>query len=171
MDRSERDIESHETPAQRLDRNWAELIQELRVTQTGIQVLTGFLLTVPFSHRFASLTTLQRDLYLGVLTGAVLSTALIMTPGACHRMLFRRGKRPWLVATANRFALAGLGMIALTTGGVAFLVFDITAGLPAGIVAGVVAWVVFVLLWVVFPLVRPRSEKVDQPGPAPARRG
>jgi len=147
-----------ETPAERLDRNWSELLQELRVTQTGIQVLTGFLLTVPFSSRFDELTTLQRNAYLAVLTGAVLSTALIMTPPACHRVLFRKGRRPWLVAMANRIALAGLALIALTTAGVAFLVFEIVAGLLPGILAGTSALGAFAALWLLLPLALPAQQ-------------
>jgi hypothetical protein len=141
-----------ETPAARLDRNWNELLQELRVTQTGVQVLTGFLLTVPFSNRFADLTTLQRDAYLAVLTGSVVATALLMSPAALHRVLFRRGQRSWLVRTANRLALAGLGMVALTTAGVAFLVLDVVVGLAAGVIAGSTALVMFLALWVAVPL-------------------
>jgi hypothetical protein len=156
--------QDEETPAQRLTRNWSELLQELRVTQTGIQVLTGFLLTVPFSNRFTDLTHLQRTAYLVVLAGAILSTALIMSPAAFHRVLFRHGERPWLVDTANQVARAGLAMIALTTGGVAFLAFDVVAGLAAGVIAGVLAIVVFAGLWVGIPVWQPR------PGRRPAER-
>ena len=144
-----------ETPAQRLTRNWGELLQELRVAQTGIQVLTGFLLTVPFNSRFDQLTHLQRTAYLVVLSGAILSTALMMSPAAFHRVLFRHGERPWLVNTANQIARAGLGMVALTTGGVAFLAFEVVAGLAAGVIAGVVALIVFAALWVAIPVWQP----------------
>ena len=153
-----------ETPAERLTRNWSELLQELRVTQTGIQVLTGFLLTVPFSNRFQDLTQLQRNAYLVVLSGAILSTALIMSPAAFHRVLFRHGERPWLVDTANQVARVGLAMIALTTGGVAFLAFDVVTGLAAGLIAGILATVVFAGLWVGIPVWQPR------PGRRPAER-
>ena len=145
-----------ETYAARLDRNWSELLQELRVTQTGVQVLTGFLLTVPFNSRFEDLTHLQRNAYLAVLTGSILATALIVSPAALHRVLFRHGQRAWLVDTANRLARAGLGMVALTTTGVAFLVFDVVVGLAGGIVAGLVALAVFFVLWVAVPVWLPR---------------
>jgi hypothetical protein len=162
--------EDHESEAERLDRNWSELLQELRVTQTGIQVLTGFLLTVPFSNRFTALTSLQRTTYLVVLCGAVLSTALVMTPAACHRVLFRKNKRPWLVVTANRIALAGLALVALTTCCVAFLVFDVVVGVLAGIIAAVAALVVFAGLWLVLPLRLPDPDEGRDVGPAPGRR-
>ena len=95
-----------------LTRNWDELLQEIRVTQTGVQILTGFLLTVPFSNRFADLTAFQRDVYLAVLAGSVLTTGLVVAPVAMHRVLFRQRRRELLVESGNRFAMAGLAMLA-----------------------------------------------------------
>jgi hypothetical protein len=148
----ERDEPAEGIPEQTINRNWTELVQELRSTQTGIQVLTGFLLAVPFSDRFATLDRVQRTAYLLVLCGAVAATAAVLSPVAYHRILFRRGRRPWLVETANQIARAGLVLVALTTCGVVFLTFDLTVGRTAGILASVVALVAYVLLWVVVPL-------------------
>lgn len=147
-----------ETEEQTLTRNWTELLQELRVTQTGVQVLTGFLLTVPFSNRFTELDQLQRVTYLVVLTGAVLTTALILAPVAFHRILFRRHRRGWLVEMAHQMARVGLACVALTTCGVAFLVFDLVLGTPAAVIAGVVALAVFLGLWLALPLRLQREE-------------
>jgi hypothetical protein len=137
---------------QTINRNWTELIQELRSTQTGVQVMTGFLLTVPFSSRFESLDDLQRAAYLTVLSLSVAATAAILSPVAYHRILFRKGRRPWLVRTANRVARAGLVLVALTTCGVVFLVFDLAVGRAAGVVASLVALVSYLVLWVGVPL-------------------
>ena len=139
-------------PEQTINRNWTELVQELRSTQTGVQVLTGFLLTVPFSDRFDTLDHVQRTAYLLVLSGAVTATAAILSPIAYHRILFRRGLRPWLVATANQVARAGLVLVALTTCGVVFLTFDLAIGRTGGIVASIVAVLGYLLLWVAIPL-------------------
>ena len=137
MQPTESDQPPDEIPEATINRNWTELIQELRSTQTGVQVLTGFLLTVPFSDRFESLDDMQRTAYLLVLSGAVAATAAIMSPIAYHRILFRRGRRPWLVATANRVARTGLVLVALTTCGVVFLTFDLTVGRTGGVVASI----------------------------------
>jgi Family of unknown function (DUF6328) len=136
----------------RINRNWTELIQELRSTQTGVQVLTGFLLTVPFSDRFDTLDDVQRTAYLLVLSGAVAATAAILSPVAYHRILFRRGRRPWLVEKANQVARAGLVLVALTTCGVVFLTFDLAIGRAGGIAASVIAFLGYVVLWVGIPL-------------------
>ncbi|PUA80167.1 DUF6328 family protein [Nocardioides currus] len=136
-----------------LDRNWNELLQELRVTQTGVQILTGFLLTVPFSDRFADLDRLQRTSYLVVMAGAVLTTGLVVAPVAFHRILFRQRERRWLVEAGNRCARVGLMLLGLTSSGALFLVFDVVAGTTAGLVALAVSLVFFVVCWLVVPVV------------------
>ena len=139
-------------PEQTINRNWTELVQELRSTQTGVQVLTGFLLAVPFTDRFDTLDHVERTAYLVVLTGAVSATMAVLAPIAYHRILFRRDRRPWLVETANRIARAGLVLAALTMCGVVFLSFDLSISRTAGIVASLVAFLAYVALWVVVPL-------------------
>src|SRR6476620_3435932 len=114
-----------ESEAERLTRNLNELLQELRVTQTGIQILTGFLLTLPFSQRFQDLDAVHRGAFLAILTGSVIASELVTSPVAFHRVLFRHVQRPWLVEAANRAARAGLSFLALTTSGVVWLVFDL----------------------------------------------
>ena len=142
----------------RLTRNLHELLQELRVTQTGVQILTGFLLTLPFSNRFPPLTDTQRHVYLAVLAGSVVSTGLIVAPVAFHRVLFRRGRRPWIVTHANRAARAGLLALALTTSGAVWLVFDIVTGRLSATVAGVSSLLFFLTLWVIYPLAGHHSQ-------------
>ncbi len=135
-----------------LSRNWDELMQEIRVTQTGTQILTGFLLTVPFSSRFEELTAFQRWVYLAVLGGSVLTTCLVVAPVAFHRLLFRRRRRELLVDVGNRFAIAGLVLLAVTIGGVVLLVTDIVVGGPVvSVSAGAVTLVVFAVTWLVAP--------------------
>jgi hypothetical protein len=141
-----------------LTRNWDELLQEIRVTQTGVQILTGFLLTVPFSNRFDELTAFQRDVYLAVLAGSVLTTGLVVAPVAMHRVLFRKRRRELLVESGNRFAMAGLAMLAVTVSGVVLLVVDVVVGSTAGWVAGGAILLVLGLLWGVFPRVADRLD-------------
>lgn len=147
-----------ESPAERLHRNWDELLQEIRVTQTGVQILTGFLLTVPFSQRFESLDDTQRTVYLIVLSGAVITTGLVVAPAAFHRLLFRHRARSWLVTAADRCARAGLVMVAATVSGVLYLAFDIVAGSLAATIAFGAALVFFAVLWWAIPVVMGRSE-------------
>ena len=119
-----------------------------------MQILTGFLLTVPFTQRFVDLTQLQKNVYLAVLCGAVFATGLIIAPVAFHRTLFRQGEKEWLVNAANWAARGGLAALALTMSGVVFLVFDVVISRTASIVAGSIAAVFFALLWAAFPLLR-----------------
>jgi hypothetical protein len=148
-----------------LTRNWDELLQEIRVTQTGVQILTGFLLTVPFSNRFADLSAFQRGVYLAVLAGSVLTTGLVVAPVAMHRVLFRRRRRELLVESGNRFAMAGLAMLAVTVSGVVLLVVDVVVGPTAGWLAGAAILLVLTLLWAVFPRVADRLDDTPRNPP------
>lgn len=139
-----------------LTRNWSELLQEIRVTQTGVQILTGFLLTVPFSERFGDLDDLQRTTYLCVLTGSVLTTALVVAPVAFHRILFRQRRRRWIVEAANQCARAGLVLMALTISGVLFLVFDLVVGDVAAFLAFGLSLALFAALWGAAPALSDR---------------
>lgn len=137
----------HEATHERITRNWNELLQELRVAQTGVQILTGFLLTVPFTQRFAELDDHQRAIYLAVLLGATLTTCLIVAPAAFHRMLFRQQRREWLVTSANVCARLGLACLALVSSAVVLLVFDLVVGLAAGLVASLLVLTTFAGVW------------------------
>ncbi len=151
-----------------LTRNWDELLQEIRVTQTGVQILTGFLLTVPFTQRFADLTAFQKDVYLAVLAGSVITTGLVVAPVAFHRALFRKRRRELLVESGNRFALAGLATLALTVSGVVLLVVDVVSGTRAGVVSGGAMIALLLVLWFVLPRVLDRVEGTPRnPPPNP----
>src|ERR1700760_1106832 len=153
-----------ETEAQRLDRNWISLLQELRVVQTGVQLLTGFLLTLPFQQRFDELNATMRVIYLATVGCSVVSTVLLEAPVAMHRLLFRRHRTQYLVSAAHRFAYAGLLLMGLALTGVTVTIFGAVAGPPTGAIAGACAIVAQLALWVALPLwVRLRS-----PRPAPS---
>ena len=121
-------MDADEAEAEALDRNWNELLQELRVTQTGLQILTGFLLTLPFQQRFSQLDTYERGVYLGALAVTVTATVLVLAPAHFHRMLFRQQEKPWLVLAGNRCALASLYLSAVAVTTVTFLLFDVVLG-------------------------------------------
>ena len=153
-----------ETANERADRNWSELLQELRVSQTGTQILTGFLLTIPFQQRFAELDAYQRGTYLVLVLLAALTTGLIVAPVSLHRILFRRHLKPELVHNADVLARAGLVMLALVMAGVTMLIFDVVVGRTAGAVVGVAVLVFLAACWLLLPLnlVRragPRAER------------
>jgi hypothetical protein len=141
-----------ESVNERMDRNWTELLQEMRVTETGVQILTGFLLTVPFQQRFTTLDTYQRSVYLGLVVLAVTATGIIVAPVSLHRILFRRHLKSELVHQADLMERAGLMALALVLAGSALLLFDIVLGRAAGAVAGTAALVFLVLIWLIVPV-------------------
>jgi hypothetical protein len=145
-----------ESEAERDDRNLAELLQELRVAGLGVQVLFGFLLSLPFTNRFARLSHGQRDLYLATLVLSALATALLLGPVAYHRLVFRRGQKEGLVRTASVMAICGLAIVGLAVSAAVLLVTGFVAsGLPAALITIFVACT-FGILWFAFPLTRRR---------------
>ncbi|MFF2383314.1 DUF6328 family protein [Streptomyces sp. NPDC058108] len=147
-----------ESPLARADRNLVELLQELRVVQTGVQIIFAFLLGVAFTNRFPELTPFQRGAYLVTLLLTVAATVVLATPVALHRGLFHRGLKPRIVALSTRFAQAGLVLLALALNGSVFLLMDIVLGLEPAIVITTVTTAIFAVLWFVLPwtLRRPR---------------
>ena len=156
----------HETETEKLDRNWNEILQELRVTQTGIQILTGFLLTVPFQSRFTELTSAQRSGYLVLVMLAAVTTGLMVAPVSLHRWLFRRHAKSALVVSADRFMRVGLVALALVVAGVVLLVFDVVVSHTAALVAAAALLAFLVAAWFVLPAVlgRRTSPKPVEPG-------
>lgn len=153
MDAAPLNEDRHETQTERLDRNWDELLQELRVTQTGVQILAGFLLTLPFQQRFSTLDDVQRFAYLLSLGAAVLATALLVAPVSAHRMLFRQRAKRELVGFADVAARIGLVALAVSIVSATFMIFDVVVGRGAGLSAAGLALAVFLVGWVVLPLV------------------
>jgi hypothetical protein len=141
-----------ESPAERADRNLAELLQELRVAGLGVQVLFGFLLSLPFTTMFSHLNQGQRDLYLATLVLAALATALLVGPVAYHRLVFRRGQKERLVRAASMMAIFGLAAVGLAVTAAVLLVTSYVAGnLTAALITALVFCVVAVL-WFAYPL-------------------
>lgn len=143
-----------ESERDRLARNLNELLQELRVAQSGVQILFGFLLTVAFTQRYASADSFVHGLHLTAVVLAVAATALLSATVAWHRLLFRRRQREEIVRSANWMALAGLGFVAGAMTATLGLVVDVALGHGWAIVVAGVAGLAFVLLWFVLPLRR-----------------
>lgn len=141
-----------ETATERLDRHWIELLQEVRVVQTGVQLLTGFLLTLPFQDRFWSLPGRVHTVYLVAVVLSAASTAALITPVAMHRLLFRRRARRTLIAAGQRLALIGLWLLGLAITAVVGMIFDVVVGPTAGLATAAVCFTMFCALWVIVPV-------------------
>ncbi|GHJ61084.1 hypothetical protein NOK12_36020 [Nocardioides sp. OK12] len=140
-----------ETIDEQADRKWNDLLQELRVMQTGTQLIAGFLLTLPFQSKFDELDTYQRTLYLVIVVVALLTTALVVTPIAVHRRISGRHVKQRLVRVAELFVAGVLTGIGLLLVGISIFVFDVVLGRTAGVVAGVPLLAVVLLLLVGVP--------------------
>ncbi len=141
-----------ETPEQRADRNLGELVQELRVAGLGVQVLFGFLLSLPFSSKFSELDGAQRDLYITCLVLSAVATVLLIGPVAYHRLVFRRGMKEQLVRAANLQAILGLTAVGGAVLSAVLLVSWYVAGAVAGGVITAILGVLTSSLWFAVPL-------------------
>jgi hypothetical protein len=165
-DRDERDEQDEasqdprqESVAQRADRNIAELVQELRVVGLGVQVLFGFLLSLPFTMRFTKLDGAQRGVYLTSLVLAAVATTLLIGPVAYHRLVFRQGMKEQLVRFANTLAILGLAAVGGAVLMAVLLVTDFVAGaVAAGVITAVLACMLGVL-WFAVPLTQRRERR------------
>jgi hypothetical protein len=148
-----------ETEKERLDRNLAELLQELRVALPGVQVLFAFLLVVPFQQGWAQVTDFEQTVYYVTLLLTAASSACLIAPTVRHRMRFRELDKKWVVYTANRLAIAGMVFLGGAMCGVLMLlthvVYDATlTAIVVGVFAVLIGW-----FWVAAPLVRDLRER------------
>ena len=135
-----------ESQDERMDRNWNEMLQELRVTQTGTQVLTGFLLAIAFQNRFEDLTTFQHRVYLILVLAAVITTALGLAPVNLHRDLFRQHAKEVVVKIAHvllRLTLVGVGLVLI---GTVLLIFDVVVGRESAWIAAGATFLVLAII-------------------------
>ncbi|WP_282785354.1 MULTISPECIES: DUF6328 family protein [unclassified Nocardia] len=149
-----------ETEAQRLDRNWNSLVQEARIVQTGVQLLTGFLLILPFQSRF-ELSDPMRIVYLVTVSASITATVFLVAPVSTHRLLFRRHRLDEVVRAAHIFDLIGVALLGVALTGVAVLIFDVAVGTLAGVIAGCAAGALFALVWGVYPWIRRDDARDD----------
>jgi Family of unknown function (DUF6328) len=148
-----RDKDTRESPKERSERRWNEMLQELRVAQTGVQILTGFLLTLPFSQRFDELAPSAKVAYLITVCSSILAAGLIIAPVSYHRVLFGKQEKDWLIRAGNNSARAGLALLGVTMCGVIFLVFDLIVSRSAAYIGSGATFVVLLVLWLVVPMV------------------
>lgn len=158
-DTAEQPDDRRETATERLDRNWVSLLQELRVTQTGTQILGGFLLAVAFQPRFTELDDYQVTVYLALVCGAAVTTAVGLGPVSLHRILFRRHAMERIVNVGSVLVRMTLAGVAIVLTGTVLLIFDVVVGRAAGLIAGAVVLVLTVLIW----LIVPRAVRPDRP--------
>ena len=151
---TEKPRSKQETEKQRWDRNFADLLQELRVAQTGVQILFAFLLTLPFSNGFPKTTNFQKDTYIVALLAAAAATAMIISPVAFHRALFRQGRKPELVRYAHKMATGGLAFMLIAMVSSVLLITDYLTNIWVALVLTGIAAGFFLTFWAAVPWAR-----------------
>jgi hypothetical protein len=153
-----------ETTIQQFDRNYVELLQEVRVAQTGVQILFGFLLGLAFTQRFAALDAAQRTVYVVALTLSAAAAGVLLAPVMYHRLVFRRRLKHHVVMTAHRLAITGLVLVLLAMVGSVQLAVSLILGVGASVLAALLG-LVLAFLWFGLPLLdlrRPGTTRLRQ---------
>ncbi len=155
-----------ETESQRLDRNTIELLNEVRIAGTGIQVLFGFLLAVPFNARFARITPFERNTYYVTLLCVAVAAVLLVAPSIQHRIVFRRAQKDFVVKTGNRLVIIAMGFLTVGMTGIVVLVSDFVIDGTAAAIAGTATAVLTLTVWFAIPLAHRRRQRaaVSSPG-------
>jgi len=141
----------NETRTERFDRNWSDILQELRAVQTGTQIISGFLLAAAFQPRFTDLDSYQLGLYLVLVVLAAAATLLGLGPVILHRLLFAQLQKERIVRIGGGLLLTDLVVVSLLAAGVTSLIFDVAVGRTAGFVALAVTLLAVLVLWVAVP--------------------
>lgn len=156
-----------ESQKERIDRNWNELLQELRVVQTGTQIITGFLLTAVFQSRFEELDSFQLATYLLLVVTSIMTTIAGLAPVSLHRYLFRKRAKDKVLVYADRFARLTLIGVAVTVVGIGMLIFDFVLGRFWGIAAAAVIAILLIAVWVVVPVRVRSADRAEHSDAAP----
>ncbi len=152
--------DSSESRKERVDRELIEMLNELRVALPGVQVLFAFLLTVPFAQYFADTTSFQRAMYYVTLVASGLASGLLIAPAAQHRVLFRQHDKEHLLVRANRYAMAGVSVLAVAITAAVTLVLDFLYGRTAALATSGALAVLLLWWWIVLPIIQ--RQRTDQ---------
>src|SRR4051812_39961680 len=143
---------------ERVNRELIELLNELRVALPGVQVLFAFLLAVPFAAGWSKVTEFQKDVFFITLISTSISTACFIVPTAYHRINFRNREKEQILLISNKFAIAGIMLLAVSMTGVLVLVTDVIYSKQAALVTGGLAVLLYGGLWLGLPLMRRHAE-------------
>jgi hypothetical protein len=157
----------NETQRERLNRNFAELLQEVRVAETGVQILFAFLLTLPFTQRFGDLAGRDVAAYAISAVGAAVATVVLVAPVSFHRLTFREGRKPELVSFASVLALVGVISFGVALIAAAFLIADVVLGPGAGLGFAALIVTLAVILWFALPMAKRDSPHKRRMGTGP----
>jgi VIT1/CCC1 family predicted Fe2+/Mn2+ transporter len=152
--------EPGETEKERLDRNFQELLQGLRVALPGVQVLFAFLLILPFQQGYVKVTDFQEKVYFATLLCTTIASACLIAPPVRHRVLFRQGVKDWILFDSNKVVTVGFVFLAVAISGAVLLISDFIYDSAAAVIATSLTAIVLVWLWFASPLAELRRDRI-----------
>jgi uncharacterized protein DUF6328 len=151
-----------EDPGERLDRQWNELLQELRLAQTGTQILFAFLLSIAFQNRFQDADSFTHDVYAVTLIASALAVGLFLAPVSFHRIIYRQKLRDRMLPIANRMTIAGMLFLVVAIAGGVLLAADVVLSRPVAIIVDAIVLLLFAIFWYVVPAWVRRRTTADE---------
>lgn len=136
------------------DDDLSDMLQEMRVLQQGAQVLTAFLVILPFTEAFAQTTATQHWVFLATFLTSLSSLVFLSAPAANHRLQRPIRDRERFKNSATRLILVGLVLQSLSWVLVTDLIVSaVFEGVWDKIAAALMAALILALWWVI-PYVR-----------------
>jgi hypothetical protein len=151
-----------EDARERLDRQWNELLQELRLAQTGTQILFAFLLSIAFTNRFQDADRFTHDVFVGTLIAAALAVGLFLAPVSFHRILFQKKMRDRMIPIAGHMASGGLLFLVLAINGGVLIAIDVVVSRAVGLIVVAIVLVWFLFFWYVLPTWVRRASRASE---------
>jgi hypothetical protein len=145
------------------DRQMIELLNELRIALPGVQILFGFLLTVPFAQGFRRVTPTQKTLFYATLLATAASTICLIAPSATHRLRFHQSDRAYLIETANKYLIVGLVFLGLAIILALVMITDVLYNGAAVFAFPAAIALLLIGLWFVRPLIRTALSRSSGP--------
>jgi len=150
----------HEIPE--FEREWTEFLNEVRTALPGVQLLFGFLLTVPFTQNFRNASVAANVVFSTCFLATTAACAFLIAPTVYHRLHWRRDvhDKEEMLKTCNRLAIAGIVLLAVAMSAAVFFVTWTVfpheiAALVTGVGGGLFLW-----LWFGLPLWRRKKERL-----------
>jgi hypothetical protein len=144
------------TDSEQVEEEFRSLLEGLRTTLPGVQLISAFLLTLPLYDHFDDLIRSERVAYYVAFVSALISSVLLMAPSSHQRLrsgdgVARRHRRH--LETAVRLTIAGTIAFAVALIAVAYLVSSVVLSTGAAIGVALLVTAVGAWSWFYLPLV------------------
>jgi hypothetical protein len=143
--------ERDEDRGEQLDRHWIELLQELRLAQTGTQIFFAFLLTIAFTQPFRDADRFTHLVFAGTLITSAIAMGLFLAPVSFHRLTYQKKLRDRMLPIAGRLTIAGMVFLVAAIVGGLLLALDVVLNRTVAYVVTGAVLAIILVCWYALP--------------------